>query len=373
GIYDVNPKTFLFKFTKPDSKHLVLIESGIRTHTTEYVRDKSITPSSFCMKLRKHLKTRRLTGVRQLGMDRVIDFEFAVAAGPEAEGTYHVVCEFYASGNVILTDHQYNIVALLRVVHIEDAKAFAVGMRYELQGARDVERVERAPLVEHLRRAAPKDSLKRVLATFGMYGPALSEHVVLRAGLSPSLKVATALDLGPESPQIAALLAAYAEAYDIVEQLGQGTHPGYISYLPQRDGEPSDDPVFDDFGPWLFDQYASRPHKQFATFSDAADVFFSNIEAQRLRSKAHQQEATAERKLEAIKQEHRGRVESLELAHRRTEEQARRIEANLEFVDQAIAIIRQAVAAGMDWRELDELVRDQREQGNPVAERIVKL
>ncbi|KAJ1805305.1 hypothetical protein LPJ75_005349, partial [Coemansia sp. RSA 2598] len=46
---------------------------------------------------------------------------------------------------------------------------------------------------------------------------------------------------------------------------------------------------------------------------------------------------------------------------------------NLEFVDQAITIIRQAVAAGMDWEELAELVRDQQDQGNPVAERITKL
>ncbi|KAJ1756435.1 hypothetical protein LPJ69_004774, partial [Coemansia sp. RSA 1752] len=72
-------------------------------------------------------------------------------------------------------------------------------------------------------------------------------------------------------------------------------------------------------------------------------------------------------------QEHEGRVAALELAHRKTEEQARRIEMNLEFVDQAIMIMRQAVAAGMDWKELEELVRDQKEQDNPIAERIVKL
>ncbi|KAJ2626426.1 hypothetical protein GGF44_005039, partial [Coemansia sp. RSA 1694] len=95
--------------------------------------------------------------------------------------------------------------------------------------------------------------------------------------------------------------------------------------------------------------------------------------AQKLKVKAHQQELAAEKKLGAIKSEHEGRVAALERAHRKTEEQARRIEINLEFVDQAILIIRQAVAAGMDWKELEELVRDQQEQSNPVAERILKL
>ncbi|KAJ2079338.1 hypothetical protein H4R24_003843 [Coemansia sp. RSA 988] len=372
GIYDVNAKTFLFKFTKPNSKHLVLIESGIRTHTTEYTRDKSIMPSSFCMKLRKHLKARRLTGVSQIGMDRVLDFEFAVSAGPEYEGTYHIICEFYASGNVILTNHCYEILALSRVVHIGDETVYAVGKTYSLRGGTTagIGKVSREQLVDWLSKSQPKDTLKRRLATFAAYGPALAEHVIVRAGLSPSLRVATAIDLSPQSPQITALLDAYEEAYSIAEQLGDRECPGYISLLPAPDEE---EPTFDDFAPWLFAQYVDRQYREFGSFSDAADVFFSNIEAQRLRAKAHQQVSAAERKLDAVKAEHRGRVEALESAYKRTEEQARRIEMNLEFVDQAITIIRQAVAAGMDWKELETLVAEQKDSGNPVAERISHL
>ncbi|KAJ2548306.1 hypothetical protein EV175_004878 [Coemansia sp. RSA 1933] len=375
GIYDVNAKTFLFKFTKPDHKELVLVESGTRLHTTDFTRDKSITPSNFCMKLRKHLKARRLTAVRQIGMDRVVDFEFAVAAGAQAEGTYHVLCEFYASGNVILTDYRYQILALLRVVRMDNEPAYAVGKTYSLPGARDIEPVTKEGLIEWLKRAGPKDNLKRHLATFGAYGPALTEHVVLRAKLSPTLRVATSVDLDSQSPQIEALIAAYAEAYEIVQKLKTSVQPGYITFLNSAEGEEEEeeDLVFDDFGPWLFEQYADKQYKEYASFSDAADVFFSNIEAQKLKSKAHQQEAAAERKLQAIRDEHEGRVMALEKTHRKTEEQARRIEMSLEFVDQAIMIIRQAVAAGMDWGELEDLVDDQKTQGNPVAERIEKL
>ncbi|KAJ2235815.1 hypothetical protein H4R99_001645 [Coemansia sp. RSA 1722] len=370
GIYDVNAKTFLFKFTKPECKQLVLVESGIRLHTTEYTRDKSVVPSGFCMKLRKHLRARRLTAVRQVGMDRVVDFEFAVAAGPQAEGSYHIICEFYASGNIILTDHEYRILALVRVVHLED-ESFAVGKTYALKESRDIEPVDRDQLMQCLRAAGPKDTLKRTLATLGAYGPSLAEHVILRAQLGPSKRVSQALDLANEhSPQIDALLAAYADAFDIVKRLGQEICPGYITCQP---GSDSSDQLFDEFGPWLFDQYQQKPYKESPSFADAADVFFSNIEAQKLKVRAHQQEQAAERKLDAIKAEHEGRVVALEQARHKTEEQARRIEMNLEFVDQAITIIRQAVAAGMDWEELGELVRDQQDQGNPVAERITRL
>ena len=46
------------------------------------------------IKLRKHIRTRRLTNVRQLGVDRIIDFEFA---GVGEGTTYHIIAEFYAS------------------------------------------------------------------------------------------------------------------------------------------------------------------------------------------------------------------------------------------------------------------------------------
>lgn len=36
-----------------------------------HFRDKSTTPSGFTLKLRKHIRTRRLEDVRQLGYDRV--------------------------------------------------------------------------------------------------------------------------------------------------------------------------------------------------------------------------------------------------------------------------------------------------------------
>lgn len=82
-------------------KVLLLMESGVRLHTTAYARyllflhdiplkkekkiennlhyalsfstcsDKKNTPSGFTLKLRKHIRTRRLEDVRQLGYDRV--------------------------------------------------------------------------------------------------------------------------------------------------------------------------------------------------------------------------------------------------------------------------------------------------------------
>ena len=57
----------------------------------QYMKEKSDTPSNFTLKLRKHLRTRRLDEVRQLGVDRVVDLSFGT--GPAC---YHLILEMYA-------------------------------------------------------------------------------------------------------------------------------------------------------------------------------------------------------------------------------------------------------------------------------------
>jgi predicted ribosome quality control (RQC) complex YloA/Tae2 family protein len=53
--------------------------------------DKPDAPSNFTLKLRKHLRTRRVEDVRQLGVDRVVDFVFGTG-----ENAHHLILEMYA-------------------------------------------------------------------------------------------------------------------------------------------------------------------------------------------------------------------------------------------------------------------------------------
>src|SRR6056297_976477 len=66
---------YVLKLSKPDSpKLLLLIESGVRFHLTQYARDKGDIPSGFTMKLRKHLKSKRIEEISQVASDRVVVF-----------------------------------------------------------------------------------------------------------------------------------------------------------------------------------------------------------------------------------------------------------------------------------------------------------
>lgn len=56
------------QLAKGENKAMVLVESGIRIHKTEYAWPKSMMPSGFSMKMRKHIRTRRIESIRQLGV-----------------------------------------------------------------------------------------------------------------------------------------------------------------------------------------------------------------------------------------------------------------------------------------------------------------
>ena len=74
----------------PD-KVFVLIESGVRFHMTQFQRDKNELPGNITMKLRKHLRGKRVDGVSQLGVDRIVDFSFG-----SGEAQHHLLLEMYA-------------------------------------------------------------------------------------------------------------------------------------------------------------------------------------------------------------------------------------------------------------------------------------
>ncbi|KAJ1398003.1 fibronectin-binding protein A N-terminus-domain-containing protein [Ochromonadaceae sp. CCMP2298] len=110
NVYDLNDKTYLFKFAVPgqSAKTLLLLESGVRFHTTKYARDLPDLPSPFSMKLRRAVRGKRLEEVRQMGEDRVVNFKFG-----SGEFVHHVILELYSNGNIILADANYEVIALL--------------------------------------------------------------------------------------------------------------------------------------------------------------------------------------------------------------------------------------------------------------------
>ncbi|KAH9683984.1 CCHC-type domain-containing protein [Citrus sinensis] len=434
NVYDLSPKTYIFKLMNSSGvtesgeseKVLLLMESGVRLHTTAYARDKKNTPSGFTLKLRKHIRTRRLEDVRQLGYDRIILFQFGLGMN-----AHYVILELYAQGNILLTDSEFTVLTLLRS-HRDDDKGVAIMSRhrYPTEICRVFERTTASKLHAALTSSKEPDAnepdkvnedgnnvsnaskenlggqkggksfdlsknsnknsndgarakqptLKTVLGEALGYGPALSEHIILDAGLVPNMKLSEVNKLEDNAIQVLVLAVAKFEDWlqdvisgDIVPEgyiLMQNKHLGK-DHPPTESG--SSTQIYDEFCPLLLNQFRSREFVKFETFDAALDEFYSKIESQRAEQQHKAKEDAAFHKLNKIHMDQENRVRTLKQEVDRSVKMAELIEYNLEDVDAAILAVRVALANRMSWEDLARMVKEERKAGNPVAGLIDKL
>ncbi|KAF7457305.1 Nuclear export mediator factor Nemf [Cryptosporidium felis] len=113
NIYDVNNRTYLFKFGGEGKKFMV-VESGIRFHTTHWKRENehntSVSSISFFnSRLRRYLRNKKLVDISQMDMDRIVRLTFGFG-----DNIFYLILEFFVAGNIILTDSDYKVLVILR-------------------------------------------------------------------------------------------------------------------------------------------------------------------------------------------------------------------------------------------------------------------
>ncbi|RYP86182.1 hypothetical protein DL769_000794 [Monosporascus sp. CRB-8-3] len=394
NIYDLSSKILLLKFAKPNDKKRLLIDSGFRCHLTDFDRTVADYPSIFVQKLRKVLKTRRVTAVSQIGTDRIIEFQFS-------DGRYRLYLEFFAGGNIILTDHELNILTLLRNVpesegqeHQRAGHTYSLKNRQNYNGVPELtkERVRGAlqTIVQRAANAAeagkkirkkPGDELRRGLATtINELPPILIDHAMKVTSFDSTTQPAAALE---NESLLDHLLQSLQEARKLVDQVtGSATCKGYIlarkkgkaenDAAEDKGGEPnkSGGLLYEDFHPFLPRQFEEDPAYTVLTFDNynkLVDEFFSSIEGQKLKSRLTEKEAAAKRKLEAAKADQAKRIEGLQSMQLLNIRKAEAIEANIERVQEAMDAINGLIDQGMDWEDIGKLVERERRRLNPVA------
>lgn len=372
NVYDVDTKTYLIRLQKPDSKAVLLVESGIRIHTTEFEWPKNMMPSGFAMKCRKHLRSRRLVSIKQLGVDRIVDFQFG-----SDDAAYHLIVELYDRGNIVLTDYQYLILNILRFRTDEaDDVKFAVREHYPVDIAKAREpllTMER--LKEILENAQKGDQLKRVLNPHLPYGATLIEHCLLESGLSSNVKI----DQLTGDTALEKVHSALKMAEEYMDSTLNFEGKGYI--IQKKEKKPSLEPekptedilTYEEFHPFLFSQYVTCPYVEFDNFDKAVDEFYSKMEGQKIDLKALHQEKQALKKLENVRKDHEERLESLNVAQEIDKAKGELIEMNLDIVDRAVQVVRSALANQIDWTEIGVIVKEAQAQGDPVALAIKEL
>lgn len=396
NIYDISSKKFLLKFAISGKKEQLIVDSGFRLHTTEFTRPTAAAPSAFTSRLRKFLKTRRCTSLLQIGTDRIIELQFS-------DGGYRLFLEFFASGNVILTDADLKILAILRTVHEgEGQEPQRVGLTYSLENRQNyggVPPLTKERVREALKKTVAKveavdaskkkpkrkagDELRRGLATtIEELPPIVVDHAFEATGFEPTTKPADVLE---NETLFDALFKSLEEARRIVDDITGSTNcKGYIiakrrepkaAEPTQSQGDKPPGLLYEDFQPFVprkFEKDDTYTILTFDNYNKTVDEFFSSIEGQKLESRLNDKEAAAKRKLEAVREIQEQKVEGLKQAQMLNMRKAGALEANVDRVQEAMDAVNGLIAQGMDWVTVGKLIEREQKRRNPVAQ-IIKL
>jgi len=369
NVYDVDSKSFLLKLTKPGGeKVVVVIESGVRFHTTKFVKETPDMPSGFSMKLRKHIRQKRILSITRIGTDRVVDFCFGYADNEEA--TYHVILELYARGNVILTDYKYNVLSLIRYFK-DDEVRFAVGECYltSLEKSNTTSAIVSPESVRDFLKSSNESSVKKAnlkqllssrSSVVNSLGPDLIEHCIVKAGLNPSMKLSHEIILDDDFiSKLTNGLTEFSDEY--LSKLDDLNQPAGVLLLEKNDT------FYDRFDAVVLAQHSDSFVETYADLDEAVDIYYSKIDIQKLAKSEIAQKAAARKKVESIQQDQEKRISTLEEEVVKKERAAEAIANHLQQVDNGLLIIRSAVAFGMSWNEIDELIASEKAKQNPIA------
>jgi predicted ribosome quality control (RQC) complex YloA/Tae2 family protein len=134
-------------------------------------------PPGFSMFLRKYLSGTRLQSVEQRGFDRIINMTFA-----SKTAVFHLLIEFMAPGNMLLTDNEGRIINLLENQNYKD-RTLRARQPYVAPPSTDIIALNDDELANRIT-VSTRDTIVTTLAIHCQLGGIYAEEVCARAGIA---------------------------------------------------------------------------------------------------------------------------------------------------------------------------------------------
>jgi len=293
----------------------LLLEAGKRLHITHKERPASKTPPQFPTMLRSHLSGGRIVDISQHDFDRVV--EFAVERGG---GRNYLIVEMFPKGSMVLLDESRSILTMLRKMIYRGHKMAAGEMYLSHPGQQDPRTISTESLSRMLA-VSGQDLIRTIVRGLNM-GGTYGEEVCLRAGVEKSKPAATLLP-----GEIERINQALKEVF-----ADQTLDP----HIVLRNGLPLD------VLPRPLKIYEGLEYKRYATFSDALDDFFVDVEEEVPKVSPLDRRIGVQRKaIEEFEERERDLIAKGELTYQRYRE-----------IDQLLNVIRDARARGFTYRQI---------------------
>lgn len=320
------------------------------------------------------MRGRRISSIEQVAFDRVVHLRFGSdfeSQESRQDHEFHLYLELFAQGNVILTNWEGRILAILRPVEVESSGKLAIGEIYDpRRSALELKELKFEDFGTSATTTGTIDLKSLSRGPLAAFSPQMTDFCCKSLGISNKFSSEKLEDFLKISNEL------------IKEILGGNKFIGLLQV--QREVE-STEQLLDPKCPAMLNSFHPLESFEilgttlplfsikFKTFNEAVDVYFSRLEAEKCSQKQVNSESEAERKLAAIEAEQQSRISGLQAAVEVYRLKGQLVTEFAEEVEAALKVARSAIDSGMDWNEFARLIESEKKNSNQKRAAVAAL
>ena len=342
--FQPTPDTVVMRFHVSGTGRVDLVmQCGVRIHTSQYPLENPQNPPVFPMLLRKRVKGGHVLSVKQHNFDRIIEIKI------KKEQIYTLIIELFNDGNLILLDEEDTIVLPLKrdkrtQRDISSKQTYAYPVK-EVLNPIELTHEDLTNLF--------KDSdlnLVKTLAVNGL-GRLYAEEIILRANEYESIDKTTPANELNET-QTANILKGFKEIFDPIRNLefkAQIIKGIDVTPVDLKEYEDKEKEYYDNFNQACDEFFSKRVNKDIVKIKEAAWTKKVNKFQKRL----EMQEETLQKFKDTIETcNHRGEV----------------IYSNYVAIENIINVVNQAKDKSYSFKEIGKILQKAKKEGMAEAQ-----
>lgn len=336
--------TVVIRFHVPGTGRVDLVmQCGVRMHTSQYPLENPTQPPTFPMLLRKRIKGANVVSVKQHAFDRVVEIKV------KKDQHYTIIVELFDKGNIILLDEEDNIILPLKRKQWSN-RDISSKKKYVFPEERGINPVE--VTFEELKEMFQKSDsdVVRTLARNGL-GSLYAEEIILRAENIDKNQAANTLT----DEEIEKL---YSGIESIFTDLKNDNFKPQIVKCDKKE----------DVVPLNLNQYKDCEKQYFKSFNEACDEFYSkkiNSSIKDVKESAWNKKVGKYEKRLKLQEE---TVEDFENTIETCQQKGEVIYSNYGAVENIINVVNSARSNDYSFKEIAKTLKKAKKEGMAEAQ-----
>ncbi len=352
---------FVLKLYQPGSESTqLLIQPGIRVHLTEFRRVAPKTPTKSIVVLRKYLREKRISSVRQHDLDRIVVIEVG-----DEESSYKIVAELFGQGNLLLLTPDDLIFQALHYRRMKD-RDIVPKAKYDFPPPRGTDIFGLDADATDGVIAGSTASVVRTLASRLNLDSLSCEEICALAGVTPTSSMAEL-----DSKAMTDLRMGIRR---FSERLNGGVNRPRIIYDDEAEPEEEEaGPAPMAFLPFEFDFFSDKPNREYGSFSATIDEFFGISESEQTEDETQTAASAEQLRLQKIIDKQSEGISGLLSEAERGRKEGELIYSHFQTVGDVLETLSKARSGGLSWDEIIGRVENGKRQGHDIAARIERI